>query len=343
MVKKIAFITGISGQDGSYLAEFLLKKKYIVHGLVRPNSFLERTRLDEIYNKKEIRDKKLVLHYGDLVDGARLSSLINTLRPTEIYNLGAQSHVGISFSNPEYSTKVNSLGVISILEAVKNLKINCKFYQASTSELFGNIQKKGSFNENSGFDPKSPYSAAKLYSYNMTKLYREAYGIFACNGILFNHESPRRTKNFLTRKVTNHVANLLKGNKSILKIGNLYSKRDWGYAPDFIEGIYKIMQFSRPDDYILATNKAYSVKEFINISYNTIGIKIRWKGKNLNEKGFNAKTNELLVEVDKNYFRPMDVNYLKGDYSKAKKILGWKPKTQLKQIIEEMINYDFNN
>ncbi len=343
MVKKIAFITGISGQDGSYLAELLLKKKYVVHGLVRPNSFLERTRLDAIYSMKEIRDKKLILHYGDLMDSSRLMSLVGEIKPSEIYNLGAQSHVGISFDNPEYTTIVNSIGAVCLLETIKKLNLKCKFYQASTSELYGNVNTSRSFNENSKFDPQSPYSAAKLYAFHVTKMYREAYNIFACNGILFNHESPRRTKNFLTRKVTNHIAQRLKGNKSILKVGNLYSKRDWGYAPDFVEGMFKIMHYKKADDFVLATNKVYSVKDFIKISFKTININIRWKGKGINEKGYDAKNNELLVVVDKNYFRPLDVNYLKGDYKKAEKLLKWKPKTSLPEIIKLMIDFDYKN
>ena len=340
MVKKVAFITGISGQDGSYLAEFLLKKNYVVHGLVRVNSFLERSRLDHIYRIPKIRDKKLILHYGDLIDSMRLSALITNIKPTEIYNLGAQSHVGISFKVPEYSTEVNSLGALIILETIKNLNLDCKFYQASTSELYGNKKNSGSMNENTIFEPQSPYSAAKLYSFHITKIYREAYGIFACNGILFNHESPRRTKNFITRKVTSHIAKIIKGDKSVLKVGNLYAKRDWGYAPDYVEGIYKIMQYKNPDDFILATNKIYSVKQFIDIAFKSIGIKIKWKGKDLGEKGYNSLTNDLLITVHKDYFRPLDVNYLKGDYSKARKKLNWSPKTNLEKMIKEMINHD---
>ena len=342
-MKKIALITGITGQDGSYLAEFLLKKNYIVHGMLRKSSSFNTSRIDKIYVDPHNKTN-FFLHYGDLTDSNSIYNIIYKIKPTEIYNLGAQSHVGVSFDNPEYTSEVSGLGTLRILEAIRFLKLrNVKFYQASTSELFGDSAGTSIFNEKSKFYPKSPYGVSKLYSYWMTKVYRESYGIFACNGLLFNHESPRRGETFVTRKITRFLARKKLGLEKILYLGNLNAKRDWGHAKDYVEMQWKILQQYKPDDYVIATGKTYSVKEFINLASKFIGMKVTWKGSGLNEKGYfidSDNKQKLLIRIDKKYFRPNEVHYLRGDASMARKKLGFKPKYSFSTLVEEMMEHD---
>ncbi len=340
-MKKTALITGITGQDGSYLAEFLLKKNYIVHGIKRKSSSFNTERIDHIFEDKNFRNK-FFLHYGDLTDSDSIFKIINKVRPKEIYNLGAQSHVGVSFENPLYTSEVTALGCLRILEIIRFLNLKTKFYQATTSELFGEKGNKSSFNEKSTFNPKSPYGVSKLFAHHITKVYRESYKIFASSGILFNHESPRRGETFVTRKITMFLAKYLKDRKDILKLGNIYAKRDWGHAKDYVEMQWKILQQNKPDDFIISTDNTFSVKDFINIACRILGIKIVWQGKGLNEKCFEIIGNKkkLFIKIDKKYFRPLDINYLRGDYSKAKKILKYKPKYKIIDLIKEMLLSD---
>ena len=342
MKKKIALITGITGQDGSYLAELLLKKKYIVHGVIRKTSSFNTSRIDHLYIDPHNKTN-FFLHYGDLTDSNSIYNIINSIKPDEVYNLGAQSHVGVSFENPEYTAEVSGIGTLRILEAIRFLKIkNVKFYQASTSELFGETYGKSIFTENSKFHPKSPYGVAKLYAYWITSVYRESYGIFACNGILFNHESPRRGETFVTRKITRFLTRKKLGSKETLYLGNLNARRDWGHAKDYTEMQWRIMQQKKPKDYVIATGHAYSVKQFVNIAANYLGMKILWSGKGLNEIGYTLNKNkkEILIKIDKKYFRPNEVEYLKGDASKALKDLKFKPKYSFKALVEDMIDGD---
>ena len=342
MKKKIALITGITGQDGSYLAELLLKKNYIVHGLIRKSSTFNTKRIDHIYVDPHNKTN-FFLHYGDLTDSNSIYNLINKIKPSEIYNLGAQSHVGVSFENPEYTAEVSGIGTLRILEAIRFLKINnVKFYQASTSELFGETYGKSVFNENSKFHPKSPYGVAKLYAYWITSVYRESYGIFACNGILFNHESPRRGETFVTRKITRFLARKKLGSNETLYLGNLNAKRDWGHAKDYTEMQWRIMQQKKPKDYVIATGQAYSVREFINVASKFCGMQIHWSGKYLNEVGYIKKGNkkEVIIRIDKNYFRPNEVDYLKGNANKAFKDLNFRPKFSFKDLVKDMIEGD---
>ena len=341
-MKKKALITGITGQDGSYLAEFLLKKGYIVHGIKRKSSTFNTTRIDHIY--KDFHEaKNFFLHYGDLADSNSLFNVVNKIKPDEIYNLGAQSHVGHSFEIPEYTSEVTGLGTLRILEAMRFLSLKkTKFYQASTSELFGEKGKYKAFNENSKMNPKSPYGVAKLYGYWMTKLYRESYNIFACNGILFNHESPRRGETFVTRKITKFLAGRINGSKEILYLGNIYAKRDWGHAKDYVELQWKMLQQKKPEDFVIATGKAYSVKDFINECCKYLKLKIKWVGTGTNEKAYliSKDKRELLIKVDKKYYRPLDIDFLKGDASKAIKKLNFKFKYNLQDLIKDMIESD---
>ena len=342
MKKKIALITGITGQDGSYLAELLLKKNYIVHGLIRKSSTFNTKRIDHIYIDPHNKTN-FFLHYGDLTDSNSIYNIINKIKPSEIYNLGAQSHVGVSFENPEYTAEVSGIGTLRILEAIRFLKIkNVKFYQASTSELFGETYGKSVFNENSKFHPKSPYGAAKLYAYWITSVYRESYGIFACNGILFNHESPRRGETFVTRKITRFLARKKLGSNETLYLGNLNAKRDWGHAKDYTEMQWRIMQQKKPKDYVIATGQAYSVREFINIASKLCGMQIYWSGKNLNEVGYikNGNKKEIIIRIDKNYFRPNEVDYLRGNANKAFRDLNFSPKYSFKDLVKDMIEGD---
>jgi len=342
-LKKKALITGITGQDGSYLAEFLLKKGYTVHGIKRKSSTFNTSRIDHIY--KDFHEaKNFFLHYGDLADANSLVNIISKVRPNEIYNLGAQSHVGHSFEIPEYTSEVTGLGTLRILEAMRFLKLNkTKFYQASTSELFGQKPNNlNSFNEKSQMVPKSPYGVSKLYSYWITKVYREAYNFYACNGILFNHESPRRGETFVTRKITMYLAKKMLGSKDILYLGNLNARRDWGHAKDYTEMQWKILQQKKPDDFVIATGQTTSVREFINECCRYLKLQIFWKGKGLNEKGYLIKNNkkELIIKIDKKYYRPLEIDYLKGDPSKAFRVLNYKLKNNLKDLVKDMIDSD---
>jgi len=341
-MKKKALITGITGQDGSYLAEFLLKKNYIVHGIKRKASSFNTNRIDHIFENSKYKSR-FFLHYGDLTDSDSIFQIINKVRPNEIYNLGAQSHVGVSFENPVYTAEVSGLGALRILEIIRFLKLKTKFYQATTSELFGEKGKKIKFNEKSEFNPKSPYGVSKLFSHFITKVYRESYGIYAASGILFNHESPRRGETFVTRKITMFLAKYILTRKGILRLGNIYAKRDWGHAKDYVEMQWRILQQKKPDDYVISTDNAYSVKEFINLACKILKIKLVWSGKGLNEKCYEITKNnkkKLFIKIDKKYFRPLDINYLRGDHSKAKKILKYRPKYNFKDLVYDMLVHD---
>ncbi len=352
MNKKKALITGITGQDGSYLAEFLLKKNYIVHGIKRKSSSFNSGRIDHIYENNNYK-KSFFLHYGDLIDSESILKLIKRIQPDEIYNLAAQSHVGVSFQLPNYTTQVNALGTLNILEAIKtlNLEKKTKFYQASTSELFGKIQDKKQ-SEKTKFYPRSPYASSKLFAYWITKNYRESYKIFASNGILFNHESPRRGETFVTRKITIGLSRIINGIDSCLYLGNLYSLRDWGHAKDYVEMCWKVLQYSKSDDFIIATEKQYTVKFFVEKCFEFLGINITWSGKGIKEQGKiknfdkskypNLKKGMVVIKIDKKYFRPNEVDNLIGDSSKAKRFLKWKPKTSINELISEMMNHDLN-
>ena len=342
MKKKVALITGITGQDGSYLAELLLSKKYIVHGVIRKSSTFNTKRIDHIYVDRHNKTN-FFLHYGDLTDSNSIYNIINKVKPNEVYNLGAQSHVGVSFDNPEFTAEVSGIGTLRILEAIRFLKMkNIKFYQASTSELFGETYGRSIFNENSKFHPKSPYGVAKLYAYWITSVYRESYGIFASNGILFNHESPRRGETFVTRKITRFLARKKLGSNDILYLGNLNAKRDWGHAKDYTEMQWRILQQKKPDDFVVATGQAFSVRQFVEIASNYLGLKINWQGKGLNEVGYLKKglKKEVIIKIDKNYFRPNEVEYLRGDARKAFRVLKFKPKYSFKNLVKDMIESD---
>ena len=343
MIKKKALITGVTGQDGAYLSNLLLKNNYEVHGIKRRSSSFNTGRLDNIYNDPHDNERSFFLHYGDLTDSSNLIRIIQKVQPDEIYNLGAQSHVQVSFETPEYTANSDALGTIRLLEAIRTLKLEdkVKFYQASTSEMFGKSPPPQ--NENTVFQPRSPYAAAKLYSYWVTVNYREAYGLFASNGILFNHESPLRGETFVTRKITRAVASILKGKQDKLWLGNLNAKRDWGHAKDYVEGMWKILQHDTPEDFVLASGKSYTVREFCEIAFKEIGIDIEWEGEDINELGKDTKSGKVLVEIDKRYFRPTEVDYLEGDASKAKEKLNWAPKISLESMISEMVKSDIDS
>tara|TARA_Y100000589_G_scaffold220301_1_gene207909 strand:- start:5438 stop:6529 length:1092 start_codon:yes stop_codon:yes gene_type:complete len=342
MKNKVALITGITGQDGSYLAEFLLSKNYIVHGIKRRSSSFNTQRIDHLYEDPHENLNKFYLHYGDLTDSTNLLKLIEKIQPDEIYNLGAQSHVSVSFESPEYTANSDALGTLRILEAIKILKLTkkTKIYQASTSELFGKVQQTPQ-TEITHFYPRSPYGVAKLYAYWITVNYREAYGIFASNGILFNHESPRRGETFVTRKITRGLARIDKGLDKVIYLGNLDVKRDWGHAKDYVEIQWRILQHHKPEDFVIATGRQESVRRFIELAVKEIGWGgISWQGEGENEIGIRNDTNEVVIKIDKRYYRPCEVNSLLGDAKKAKEILGWEPKICLEELIKEMINYD---
>jgi GDPmannose 4,6-dehydratase len=337
---KKALITGITGQDGSYLAEFLLEKGYEVHGILRRSSSFNTGRIDPISEKYNIDGNKVLIgHYGDLSDSSNLNRLLDKIGPDEIYNLGAQSHVKVSFEVPEYTADIDGMGVLRLLDAIKESGIDTKFYQASTSELFGKVQAIPQ-DENTPFYPRSPYGAAKLYAYWIVKNYREAYDLYACNGILFNHESPRRGETFVTKKITDGVARINYGLQDKIFLGNLDAKRDWGYAKEYVEAMWLMLQQDKPEDYVIATNEAHSVREFVEEAFNTVGIKIEWRGEGVNEKGINAKSGKTLVEINPRYFRPTEVDLLIGDYSKAKKELGWEPKVKFSELVNIMMDAD---
>jgi len=337
-MKKKALIFGVTGQDGSYLSELLIKKKYEVHGVKRRSSSINTKRIDHIYQDPHLKKRNFILHYGDVTDSTSVSEIVNKIKPHEIYNLAAQSHVAVSFEVPEYSANADALGTLRILEAIKfhNLKKKTKFYQAGTSEMFGRVQTVPQ-NEKTPFYPLSPYGVAKVYAHWITKNYREAYNIFASNGILFNHESPRRGETFVTKKIVSALCKIKFGKQKKLFLGNLNSKRDWGHAKDYCYAMWLILQYKKPDDFIIATGKQYSIKQFINFTANQLNMKIKWKGKGLSEKGYNHK-NEVIIECDKNYLRPLDVNTLLGNSSKARKLLKWKPKININSLIKEMID-----
>ncbi|HIP36685.1 MAG TPA: GDP-mannose 4,6-dehydratase [Crocinitomix sp.] len=341
MSKKIALITGITGQDGAYLAELLLKKGYEVHGLKRRSSLFNTDRIDHLYKDKHESDVSFFLHYGDLTDSTNLIRLVKEIQPDEIYNLAAMSHVKVSFDMPEYTANADGIGTLRLLEAIRllNLDKKVKFYQASTSELYGKVVETPQ-SETTPFYPRSPYAVAKLYAFWIVKNYREAYHMYACNGILFNHESPLRGETFVTRKITRAVAKIKLGLQKKMYLGNLEAKRDWGHAKDYVEGMWKMLQQEQPDDYVLATGETHSVKEFVELAFELVGIKIKWEGKGVNEKGINIDTGDILVEVDEKYFRPTEVELLLGDPSKAKKELGWKQTYSFKELVEEMVTAD---
>ncbi len=337
-MKKKALIFGVTGQDGSYLAEFLLKKNYIVHGVKRRSSSINTGRINHIYQDPHIKKRTLILHYGDITDSLSVTRLINQIKPNEIYNLAAQSHVQVSFESPEYTANADALGALRILEAIKfnGLEKKTKFYQAGTSELYG-LNEKIPQNEKTFFHPASPYGVAKLYAHWITINYREAYGIFACNGILFNHESPRRGETFVTQKIVQALCKIKKNKQKTLYIGNLYSKRDWGHAKDYVNAMWLMMQKKKADDFVIATGQQTSVKNFINLVSKSLGINLYWRGKGINEKAFNSE-GRVIVACDKVYYRPLEVNNLLGDAKKARKKLNWRPKYKLNDLIKDMIH-----
>ena len=341
-MRKVALIFGITGQDGSYLAEFLLKKKYVVHGVKRRSSSINTGRIDHIYQDPQIKKRTFILHYGDITDSLLVTRLIKEIKPDEIYNLAAQSHVQVSFESPEYTANADALGALRILEAIRfnKLEKKTKYYQAGTSELYGRNEKTPQ-NEKTNFHPASPYGVAKLYAHWITINYKEAYNIFACNGILFNHESPRRGETFVTQKIVQGLCRIKKNKQKTLYLGNLYSKRDWGHAKDYVEAMWLMLQQKKPIDLVIATGKQSTVKNFVNKVSKKLNMKIIWKGKGTSEKAVdqNGKT---IIACDKNYYRPLEVNSLLGDSKKARKILNWKPKTGLDDLISEMVNLELN-
>jgi GDPmannose 4,6-dehydratase len=338
---KRALVTGITGQDGAYLAEFLLQKGYVVHGIKRRASSFNTARVDHLYRDPHETDVRFFMHYGDLTDSSNLIRIIQEVQPDEIYNLAAQSHVNVSFETPEYTANADALGTLRILEAIRILKLEktCRFYQASTSELYGKVQEVPQ-KETTAFYPRSPYAVAKLYAYWITVNYREAYGIYACNGILFNHESPIRGETFVTRKITRALARIKVGLQDILYIGNLDARRDWGHARDYVKMQWLMLQQDEPEDYVIATGEQYSVREFIEAAARQLGIKISWKGRGIDEKGLNAETGKIIIAVDPRYFRPTEVDELLGDASKARRKLGWKPQISFAELVAEMVEVD---
>jgi len=343
MAKKVALIFGVTGQDGSYLSEFLIKKKYIVHGVKRRSSSINTQRVDHIYQDPHENKKKFILHYGDMTDSTSISKLISMIKPNEIYNLAAQSHVAVSFEIPEYTANADALGALRILEAIKfhGLEKKSKFYQAGTSEMYGKVQSVPQ-NEKTNFYPLSPYGVAKLYAHWITINYRQAYGIFAANGILFNHESPRRGETFVTKKIVSALCKIKAGLQKKLFLGNMSAKRDWGHAKDYVVAMWKILQQKKPDDFVIATGKQYSIKQFVNLVCKEIKLDITWKGKGLREKAF-SKDGKVLIECDNRYIRPLDVNTLLGNASKARKKLKWKPTHNINQLIKDMVSAEFKS
>jgi GDPmannose 4,6-dehydratase len=342
---KKALITGITGQDGSYLAELLLEKGYEVHGIIRRSSSFNTKRIEHLYLDEYVKDMskkpRIKLHYGDLTDSSNLNRILEKVHPDEIYNLAAQSHVKVSFEVPEYTAEVDGIGVLRFLDAIKETGISTKFYQASTSELFGKVQEIPQ-TEKTPFYPRSPYGVAKLYSYWIVKNYREAYGLYACNGILFNHESPRRGETFVTRKITIAAVQIKKGLQNRLYLGNLNAKRDWGYAPEFVEAMWLMMQQDIPEDFVIATNETHTVREFVELAFRNLGFNIVWKGKEENEKGYDKASGRCIVEIDPKYYRPTEVDMLIGDYSKAKTLLGWEPKVTFNELVKLMVDSDLH-
>jgi GDPmannose 4,6-dehydratase len=337
---KKALITGINGQDGSYLAELLLGKGYEVHGLIRRASTFNTKRIDHLFENAAIGNKRLFLHHGDLTDSSNLNRLIEKIRPDEIYNLAAQSHVQVSFEVPEYTVETDGVGALRLLDAIKESGVKTRFYQASTSELYGGLPGTAPQNEKTPFYPRSPYAAAKLYAYWITVNYREGYNLFACNGVLFNHESPRRGETFVTRKITRAVAHMIAGNQEKLSLGDLYAKRDWGFAGDYVEAMWLMLQQERPRDYVIATGETYTVKEFVELAFQEVGLEIAWHGTGVNEKGYDQKTGKLLVDINPRYFRPTEVELLWGDPRQAEQELGWKRRVDFKGLVRMMVEAD---
>jgi GDPmannose 4,6-dehydratase len=334
MVKK-AFITGITGQDGSYLAELLLDKGYDVHGTLRRSSVFTTQRIDHLFGHERFHT-----YHGDLADSSNLHRLISRIEPDEVYNLGAQSHVAVSFEVPEYTAEVDAIGTVRLLDALRDMKIPARFYQASTSELFGGLPETAPQSEKTPFYPKSPYGTAKLYSYWVTVNYRESYGMFASNGILFNHESPRRGETFVTKKITKAAANISKGKQQILTLGNLDAKRDWGYAKEYVEAMWKMLQQEKSGDYVVATGKTHTVRQFVEFAFEEVGITIEWRGKGVDEVGIDARTGMPRVKIDPRYFRPAEVDCLLGNSDKAIRELGWEARTDLRELCRKMVRYD---
>jgi len=338
MARKSAFLTGITGQDGSYLAELLLDKGYEVHAIMRRSSVFTTPRIDHILNHENLHT-----YHGDLADSSNLHRLISEINPQEIYNLGAQSHVGVSFEVPEYTAEVTGIGTVRLLDAIRDSKVQTRFYQASTSELFGGIPGTEPQSETTPFYPKSPYGAAKLYAYWVTVNYRESYNMFACNGILFNHESPRRGETFVTKKITQAVARIHQGRQDILRLGNIDSKRDWGHARDYVRAMWLMLQQESPKDYVIATGETYTVRDFVNAAFAEVGVTLDWRGKGVDEKAYDCATGTQRVEIDKRYFRPAEVELLLGDPRRAEAELGWRREVSFKDLVAGMVRYDLEN
>jgi len=339
MSVKRALITGITGQDGSYLTELLLEKGYEVHGIMRRSSSFNTGRIDHLFNNPDIHDRTMFLYHGDLTDSSNLNRLLEKIKPDEIYNLGAQSHVKVSFDVPEYTAEVDAIGTLRFLDAIKETGIPTRFYQASTSEMFGKVREMPQ-TEQTPFYPRSPYGVAKLYAYWVTVNYREAYHLYACNGILFNHESPRRGETFVTRKITRAVARIHLGLQDKVRLGNLNAKRDWGYAPEYADAMWRMLQHDHPDDYVVATHETHTVREFAELAFQSVGVILEWQGEKDREKGIDTGTGQVRVEVDPDYYRPTEVDVLIGDYSKAKRVLGWTPRTCFQDLVRIMVEAD---
>jgi GDPmannose 4,6-dehydratase len=336
--KKVALIFGITGQDGSYLAEFLLKKNYIIHGVKRRSSSANTERIDHLFDSLNFSNKNFFIHYGDISDGTSTLSIINKIKPDEIYNLAAQSHVRVSFDVPEYTADITALGALRILESIKILNLKkTKYYQASSSEMYGLVDKKKSLNEKTPFHPRSVYGVSKVFAYHAAVHYREAYGLFASNGILFNHESPRRGPTFVTKKIVQGLVRIKKGLQKKLTLGNLYAVRDWGHAKDYAVSMWKILQYKKPDDWVIATNKENTVKNFVNLTAKKLSLQIKWIGKGIKEKAIDIKTKKTIIDLDPKFLRPTEVDFLRGDFSKARKKLKWKPLISTNELIDDMI------
>ena len=342
-MSKVALIFGITGQDGSYLAELLLKKNYIVHGVKRRSSSTNTERIDHLFDSINFSSKNIFIHYGDISDGTSTLNIINKIKPDEIYNLAAQSHVRVSFDIPEYTADITAIGALRILESIRILKLKkTKYYQASSSEMYGLVKKKKSLDESTPFHPRSIYGVSKVFAFHAAVHYREAYGIFASNGILFNHESPRRGPTFVTKKIVQGLVRIKVGLQKKLTLGNLYAVRDWGHAKDYAVSMWKILQYKKPDDWVIATNKENTVKKFIESTAKKLSIKIKWVGKGLKERGVDVKSGKIIVDLDKKYFRPSEVDFLKGNYSKARRHLKWKPVITTDQLIDDMISFEMS-
>ena len=337
--KKVALIFGITGQDGSYLAELLLEKKYIIHGVKRRSSSANTERIDHLFDSLNFSNKNFFIHYGDISDGTSTLNLINKIKPDEIYNLAAQSHVRVSFDVPEYTADITALGSLRILESIRILNLKkTKYYQASSSEMYGLVKNKKSLNEKTSFHPRSIYGISKVFAYHTAVHYREAYKMFACNGILFNHESPRRGPTFVTKKIVQGLVRIKKGLQKKLTLGNLYAVRDWGHAKDYAVSMWKILQYKKPDDWVIATNKDQTVKKFIELVAKKLDISLKWNGKGIKEKGIDRDTGKVIIDLDEKYLRPSEVDFLKGDFSKARRHLKWSPKISTDQLIDDMIS-----